>query len=100
MKRNSVFKMILLCAVALCIFSVIAISLTAGIDGNHECTGEDCFVCAYIAVRNSIIEGQMLTCILICAAILLGGYVLCSRLLDSFTARLSTPVFLKVKLSN
>ena len=93
-------RLIPLLLVVCLFFCLITASLASGIDADHECMGEHCFICLSIALREQIKVGlSILTAMfsaLTCLVFFKGSV---TETEDVFTA-LRSPVCLKVKLLN
>lgn len=84
----------------ICVFCILAISLAVGVNSFHECTGDDCLICSYMATRDSILDGLLMIGVLCFIALMMLKSDICDNILDDTCARQLTPVCLKVKLSN
>lgn len=100
MVRDRSAKAIIRFLTVVCVLCIIAIFLSLGGDGMHECSGEDCFICLFATLRESIINGLFLLAVMLgifsVIALLLGA----SSATEQTCASRYTPVGLKVKLSN
>lgn len=83
-----------------CVFCILAISLTAGVSSFHECTGGDCLICSYMATRDRILDGLIMIGALCCVALVILTSDICENIFEDTRAQSWTPVCLKVKLSN
>ena len=100
MKKSDATRKYILFIVAVCLFCIFAISLTAGVDWNHECTGDSCVMCLATTVREQILNIMVLFFCAVAAFALPVFAVVHMREERFFFAQVSTPVNLKVKLSD
>lgn len=78
------------------LFSVLYIALEA----DHDCSGDDCVICAQLQICGNLLRSLFLTAALLAAAgafCTLAGFVAVE---DSGFSRLHTLIALKVKLSD
>ena len=91
----------LLAVLVLCLFvsMLLFFGLFMAKESAHECSGEDCVICALIGVCEQILKNPMLTALLFCA---LAAAELWIGLFSQGSASSDprTPVILKVKLLN
>lgn len=91
------FRGLLALALALVmLFSVLYIALEA----EHDCHGEDCAVCARIAVCEGLLKALALACAVLAVRRHAATCHFAAALRRSSVRGLVTPVSLKVKLSN
>ena len=91
----------LLALLVLCLFvsMLLFYGLFLAKESAHECSGEDCVICALIGVCEQILRNPMLAALLCCALAAAGlGISLFLQRTASCDPR--TPVILKVKLLN
>ena len=99
-KRNSILRSVICVSILLGVISLTVFSFIPGVCADHDCTGEQCFVCLCVSIQKNL-SGMFL--------ILTGAFfafvpVAFSRRCifekaDNFIVE-QTPVYLKVKLSN
>ena len=95
-KTNAEKILVVLLAVCVLCFVVTSSVLSIGI--HHDCTGEDCIVCFFTTMGERISACSIFV-LLVATAILLGGF-LAHSCVENISLYRSTPVYLKVKLSN
>jgi len=93
-------RKLIFCVVAFCLFSIVALSLTASVDGNHECTGDNCVMCLATTVREQILNVMVVLFFAVSAFVLPVFAFLQKREEICFSTVACTPVNLKVKLSD
>jgi hypothetical protein len=99
-KRSSLFRSIVCVAILLGVISLIVFSFIPGVCADHDCTGEQCFVCLCVSIQKNL-SGMFL--ILTGAFFAFAPVAFSRRCIfekaDNFIVE-QTPVYLKVKLSN
>jgi hypothetical protein len=99
-KRNRAAAFLAILLTLLCVFSYAAENAGIEFDVEHDCAGEDCFVCFLVRLQEKITDLLQGLAVLASPAFLFAsvqGTVLFSGI--AHTNR-ETPVCLKVKLSN
>ena len=97
-KKTSSLKRILVVLLAMCLFGFVVTSSVFSIGTHHDCTGEDCIVCFFIAMGERISACNIFV-LLVATAVLLGSFLAHSCVETAFLHHY-TPVCLKVKLSD
>ena len=100
-KRSSLFRSIVCVAILLGVISLTVFSFISGVCAEHDCTGEQCFVCLCVSIQKNL-SGVFLiaagACFVVFALIAFSGRQTPERTDVSIAEQ--TPVYLKVKLSN
>ena len=100
MVRNRSAKAFIRFLIIICVLCIIAIFLSLGVDGMHECNGEDCFICLFATLRESIINGLLLLAVMLGIFSVIALSLGASGTTERTCVSRYTPVGLKVKLSN
>ena len=97
-KKTSAEKKILVVLLAVCVLCFVVTSSVFSIGVHHDCTGEDCIVCFFITMGERI-NACTIFVLLVATAVILGSFSahFCA---ENTSLYQSTPVYLKVKLSN
>ena len=87
-------------AAALVILALIVSVLCLAVESDHECSGEDCYVCRILALCENTIKSFGTVFCVLCAALFLSEFSALSRTPVMPSQCIDSPVSLKVKLSN
>jgi hypothetical protein len=100
-KRNSILRSVICVSILLGVISLTVFSFIPGVCADHDCTGEQCFVCLCVSIQKNL-SGVFLiaagACFVVFALIAFSGRQTPERTDVSIAEQ--TPVYLKVKLSN
>ena len=92
-------RALMLVLAAVLIGCLVCVPCAIALEGDHDCSGEDCPVCAFISICENVIKalGVVLAVVLLAGATLFVVPFLRNRIGFCHTF---SPVYLKVKLSN
>lgn len=96
---SGIKRALMLVLAAVLIGCLVCVPCAIALEGDHDCSGEDCPVCAFISICENVIKalGVVLAVVLLTGAIL---FVLPRFRNRMGFYRVVSPVYLKVKLSN
>ena len=97
-KKSNMPKKILVALLAICLLAFVVTSSVLSLGVHHDCTGENCIVCFFITMGKRITACNIF--VLLVATILLSYTFFAHFCAGAVVRHLSTPVCLKVKLSD